>query len=81
MLKSAPPPEKMDHNSQMVKASIIKLSDILHLTILLHLSLFGAKLNAKISHRRLWEIGAFSQKFRGPPKKSKFQLHPREKFI
>ena len=37
------PPVKMDHNSQMVKATLTKLSDILNLAIPLHLSLFRAK--------------------------------------
>ena len=38
-----PPPEKMCHTSQTVKASFMKFSDIFCLAIPLNLSLFRAK--------------------------------------
>ena len=40
---AAATPKKTGHISEMVKASLTKLSDILHLAIPLHLRLFGAK--------------------------------------
>ena len=65
----------MDHNSQMVKASLTKLSDILHLAIPLHLSLFGAKSHIGESQE------ALGVKNSEAPKKTKIQLHPSKDFL
>ena len=59
---AAATPKKTGHISEMVKASLTKLSDILHLAIPLHLRLFGAKSHVYVSHRRLRETGVSSQK-------------------
>ena len=50
------------HISQVVKSSLMKFSGIFCLPIPLNLSLFGAKSEVQVSHRRLWEIGASRRK-------------------
>ena len=53
--------------------------DIFYSAIPLILSLFGAKSDVQVSHRRLQKTGTSRRKFWDPKKRSKFQLHPRKK--